>query len=477
MKTLSTALALLLAAIPTTAQAQAQLTAPTADAAIATTNLTGRAEHIYIFFDNNPITLTATTADTSTFIWTTLNLADARMDTLQRNDSLTTATLQNIPEGGYQVTIRNLADALAPIDTLTTWVFRDTFHVTGITAINTCEALELTLASSPSLYTAYQYYNFNDYLRDPAHAGEITLHGNNTSEILWSTNKDIHENVDNPDPSWQAPQRYGTIRIDNPPPMHDAIYTVTAKDLFGKTSAYTMTETIPAIAVYAKITAKELTHDGQETPIDDIETNPPTEAEALYRIRFTQQKSLNAQQYHWKGFGDVNQTLTRHAILWSDSTDNPSQWITPRMPYKGYTVDGYTPGTYNIRLRIQNTTTGCTDSTEIQSIGVKPSNLNANAIPNAFTPNGDNDNELFRFINGQEPVSMEYIKISIFSRSGTLVYRYQGRSDAWEGWNGKHQNTGSDLADGVYYYILTGEGWDGQIYDTAEYKGVLHIFR
>ncbi|MDR2362338.1 MAG: gliding motility-associated C-terminal domain-containing protein [Prevotellaceae bacterium] len=470
-------LLLLATTTPLAAHAQTQLSAPTADAVVATTSLTGRAEYIYIFFDNNPITLTATAADTSEFTWTTLNTADVRLDTIQHNDSLTTATLHAIPEGGYQVTIRNLTNPLAPPDTHTTWVFRDTFHVTGITAINSCEALELTMTSSPSLYTAYQFYNFNDYLRDSTHAGEITLHGNNTSEVLWSADNDIHKGVDNPDATWQSPQRYGVLRITTPPPMHDALYTVTVKDLFGKSSSYTMTETIPAIAVYAKITAKELTADGQETPIDDIETNPPTEAEALFRIRFSQEKSLNAHHYHWKGFADINQPLTRHTILWSDSTTNPAQWITPHTPYKGYQVDGYTPGSYNVRLRVQSATTGCIDSTEIQSIGVKPSNLNANAIPNAFTPNGDNENDIFRFINGQEPVSMEYIKISIFSRSGALVYRYQGRSDAWDGWNGKHQNTGSDLADGIYYYILTGEGWDGQIYDTAEYKGVLHIFR
>jgi gliding motility-associated-like protein len=471
-------LLLLLAVVP--AAAQAQLSAPTADATVATTSLSNpaRQETIYVFFDDTPAALTATAADTSTFIWTRLNVAGVRLDTVGRDDSVTVSSLHDLPEGGYRVTVYHLIDTAAPVDTFTTWVFRDTFHVTGITFRNSCEELELTMSSSPSIYTAYLFYNIDDYLRDSTLAGENTLHGNNTAGVEWSADRDIHEGVDEPDAFWQSPQRYGIVRITDPPPMHDARYSVTVTDLFGKSSSYTMTETIPAIAVYAKITAKEIAADGHEIPMDDIEASPPSDAEALFRVRFSQEKCLNAQRFLWKGFGDINQPFTRNVVFWSDSTSNSAApWVAPRMPYKGGWVDGYTPGSYVVRLTVRNPATGCIDSTEIRAIGVKPSSFNANAIPNAFTPNGDNDNDLFRFVNGQEPVSMEYIKVSVFSRSGALVYRYEGRADAWDGWNGKNNNTGSDLADGLYYYILSGEGWDGQMYNSAEYKGALHIFR
>ena len=132
--------------------AQAQLTAPTADVTIPTTNLTGPAEYIYVFFDDHPIALTAAAADTSAFTWTTLNVPAVRLDTLQRDDSATVASLQNIPEGGYQLTVRNLVDSTAAIDTFTTWIFRDTFQVTGITFLQSCDELELTMHSGPSLY-------------------------------------------------------------------------------------------------------------------------------------------------------------------------------------------------------------------------------------------------------------------------------------------------------------------------------------
>jgi hypothetical protein len=72
---------------------------------------------------------------------------------------------------------------------------------------------------------------------------------------------------------------------------------------------------------------------------------------------------------------------------------------------------------------------------------------------------------------------MEYIKVYVFDRSGALVYRYEGRVDAWQGWNGQRMGTGGDVADGVYFYIVSGEGWDGKQYDTSEYKGAVHIFR
>jgi hypothetical protein len=72
---------------------------------------------------------------------------------------------------------------------------------------------------------------------------------------------------------------------------------------------------------------------------------------------------------------------------------------------------------------------------------------------------------------------MEYINVYIYNRSGGLVYRYEGRYDAWEGWNGRMMGTGSDVSEGVYYYVISAKGWDSIEYNNKEYSGYLHLFR
>jgi gliding motility-associated-like protein len=137
-------------------------------------------------------------------------------------------------------------------------------------------------------------------------------------------------------------------------------------------------------------------------------------------------------------------------------------------------VDGYVPGSYTVRLIVNNNY--CIDSAEVK-IMVAPSKLDAEAIPNAFTPNGDMQNDYFTFVEGKEPVSMEYIRVYVYNRSGGLVYRYEGAADAWQGWDGRFMGTGSDVAEGVYFYIINGDGWDGVRHNTSEYKGSVHLFR
>ena len=66
-------------------------------------------------------------------------------------------------------------------------------------------------------------------------------------------------------------------------------------------------------------------------------------------------------------------------------------------------------------------------------------------LPNAFTPNGDGDNELFipypyRFI--------ERVEMNIFNVWGQLVFSTTNPDIEWDGKN----LSGKDVADGVYYY-------------------------
>lgn len=67
-------------------------------------------------------------------------------------------------------------------------------------------------------------------------------------------------------------------------------------------------------------------------------------------------------------------------------------------------------------------------------------------IYNAFSPNGDGNNETFTVENIEFYPDNE---LRIFNRWGSLVYETEGYLNTWDGkWEGK------DLPDGTYYYIL-----------------------
>jgi gliding motility-associated-like protein len=69
-------------------------------------------------------------------------------------------------------------------------------------------------------------------------------------------------------------------------------------------------------------------------------------------------------------------------------------------------------------------------------------------LPNIFSPNGDNLNDLF------EPFPYRYVdKISlrIFNRWGEEVFQTEDPAIQWDG---KHNESGKLCGDGVYYYAI-----------------------
>lgn len=87
-------------------------------------------------------------------------------------------------------------------------------------------------------------------------------------------------------------------------------------------------------------------------------------------------------------------------------------------------------------------------------------------IPEAFTPNGDGHNDKFR-VEGQ---NIEKFKLTIYSRSGTEVYRSNSYED--HGWNGTYQN--STLPSDSYWYFLTVKGGKGE---KKKYTGTIQLIR
>jgi gliding motility-associated-like protein len=409
-----------------------------------------------------------------------LNVEQIKLDSLYEEypaSAVSVLPAASFTEGGYQVTIRRAGIPL--IDTLTTWVFVDTFRIDTVIHIPGCGALRLEMRTTPHLYDPYTIYNFKEFL-NPPHVGERIFRG--VQEVYWETsnNVDIHSGVDQPDNSWTNKKTNGYVIIDNPPPLYASSYTVKVTDVFGKPGSYTTPYAVEAIAVYPKAEVEKEDDPVAKTWIDagtalyKKEGTLSLEGEALFRLRFSHGNSINTGRYIWKGFANAAMRDGDKTIVWTDTSTNADTTVVPRMPHKGQEVDGYTPGTYTVRLVVNNA--NCADSAEVK-ITVAPSKLDTEAIPNAFTPNGDRQNDYFKFVTGKEPVSMEYIRVYVYNRSGGLVYRYEGEAKDWQGWDGRFMGTGNDMAEGVYFYIINGEGWDGVRYNTSEYKGSVHLFR
>ena len=124
-----------------------------------------------------------------------------------------------------------------------------------------------------------------------------------------------------------------------------------------------------------------------------------------------------------------------------------------------YTFDKI--GNYNIRV-ISNPSAPCSTSTEL-NLNYPLVDEKARKIPNAFTPNGDGENDYFKIYFGNVQCRIDYLQI--YSRWGELVFD-SNRDNSFE-WDGRYK--GELCAEGVYVYIMKGEGFED--------KGWFALFR
>ncbi|WP_297226312.1 gliding motility-associated C-terminal domain-containing protein [uncultured Prevotella sp.] len=76
-------------------------------------------------------------------------------------------------------------------------------------------------------------------------------------------------------------------------------------------------------------------------------------------------------------------------------------------------------------------------------------------MPNAFSPNGDGINDVYRVKSGYQ--SIVEFKATVFNRWGQKLYEW---SDPAGGWDGKYK--GRDVAQGVYFVMVKAKGADGR---------------
>ena len=204
--------------------------------------------------------------------------------------------------------------------------------------------------------------------------------------------------------TWDNGETGSTIAVS---PDFTQTYTVSAVDQCGTT---------PGTAT-ATITVKI-------TPVAQFTYAPDSALTTLDDINFDN-NSFNANWWTWYfGDGDV-----------LDTTD---------MPIHNFIL----PGIYDVKL-VVTSPDGCEDSTVVK-INIRDQSLFY--IPNAFTPDANGLNELFKVYTWNINVPME---LAIYARNGEMVYN--SLTDNPNGgvyWTGQKHNTGDLLPDGVYVYYL-----------------------
>jgi gliding motility-associated-like protein len=87
-------------------------------------------------------------------------------------------------------------------------------------------------------------------------------------------------------------------------------------------------------------------------------------------------------------------------------------------------------------------------------------------IPNAFTPNGDNNNDFFNIRLGKDAIGMD---MTIFDRWGKLVFQTDRIT---EGWDGTYNSKEADVA--TYQYVIKVRYRDQSV---STYKGDISLVR
>lgn len=100
-------------------------------------------------------------------------------------------------------------------------------------------------------------------------------------------------------------------------------------------------------------------------------------------------------------------------------------------------------------------------------------------LPNVFTPNGDNANDLFTPIKKNSKFTyrfIDHVEFKVFNRWGQLLFE---TTDPQLNWDGTDQNSKKLITEGVYYYgcEIYERKLEGVIKRKEPLKGYIHLIR
>ena len=112
-------------------------------------------------------------------------------------------------------------------------------------------------------------------------------------------------------------------------------------------------------------------------------------------------------------------------------------------------------GTFRVTLKTRLTDTDEELDSVVIRVTISESKLE---FPNAFSPNGDGINDVYRAKPGYR--SIVQFHAYIFNRWGQKLYEW---TDPAGGWDGTYK--GSDVKQGTYYVLVKAKGADGREYN------------
>lgn len=149
--------------------------------------------------------------------------------------------------------------------------------------------------------------------------------------------------------------------------------------------------------------------------------------------------------------------------------DNSYLWVVDNY-YQAHTTDAsyvFTePGSYYVTLTATNSY-GCTANiTKLITV----TNEFGFWIPNAFTPNDDHVNDVFRPVASPYGLDLSIYEMLIYDRWGTMVFSTQ---DYPTGWNGAMFNKGEILKSDVYVYKIRYKDAEGTEYEKTGHVSLI----
>lgn len=228
----------------------------------------------------------------------------------------------------------------------------------------------------------------------------------------------------------------GDVRIT--PPVYCSTSFTVSGDRFLK--FWNWEEQIESEVVQPIAVAVETTATQSEAPESDLESN-------IINSNDTELGGSAPAEITFRAY--VTDAVIHHE--WQMARDPEFEVLDNRITQQDLTYTFINEGTYYIRYIGSNADGSCEAFSDTYTVNIGESQL---ICPNAFSPNGDGINDIWRIAYR----SLLDFKCWIFDRNGKQIYYYDNPDGGWDGKGAKP---------GVYYYVIQATGADGKKYKKS----------
>lgn len=385
----------------------------------------------------------------ATFEWSKLDTISYTYNIiLLKEDSVLTSEITSSERNGYRLRITNAAGFDT---TYYFWYFKN--------------AISFKLKKDKDGYVP-QLNSFCDYVDLEYDSARITefFPYYNAEASKWDTLKNAVKDTASVSPASdifvnQKETIKNLVRVMNPP-IEESTFTCFVRDLYGAETSDDVK--YKPIRVEAKMDTTFIMNELLEKIMNDPETDK------LKPQVFDDENAYKNYSPVTIEFG--NETKNAETFVWymGDGDTVETKTLTETFRHTYYLSDGTASKDYKIWLVASNDF-GCIDSIS-ETIKVTEPKIE---VPNVFTPNGDKINQYFVI----KTASIKYYRITIYSKSGKIVYKGEGPDIYNFKWDGKIGS--SDASPGIYYYTLIYQIWDktSSIDNNKVSHGFFYLYR